>query len=227
MKRPKSLLGNKDEEIPFREIEPGILLADKPKGISSYDVIRVLQRKLNLKKVGHAGTLDPNATGLMILACGPATKRLGEFLKLPKTYEAEIVFGIETDTGDIVGNIVREKKDFTLEETALREAVAKIVGKNILPVPAYSAIKIAGKSLYKHTLAGTEIAKPEREMVVNEAEILSITKAGATVRFAVESGTYIRSLVEAIGKSVGIPATLANLRRTVIGKFSLEQIQEK
>lgn len=217
-------MGNRDVTIPYREIEPGILLVDKPQGISSYDVIRVLRKRLDIKKMGHAGTLDPNATGLMILAHGTATKRLTEFLKLPKTYEAEILFGTETDTGDTTGKIVREEKDFMLGEILLKNAIEKIKGTHLLPVPAYSAMKVAGKSLYKRALTDTLPTIPKREMIVRNAQILSITSPKMCVLFDVESGTYIRSLAEEIGRQISLPTTLSNLRRTKIGKYNIEMI---
>lgn len=204
----------------------GILLIDKPKGITSFDVIRALRKKTGIRKMGHAGTLDPNATGLMIIAMEGATKTLTQFLKLPKTYEAEILFGVRTDTGDVEGRVV-EEKTVEVSEQAVREALVGMVGTLDLPVPAYSAIKQGGVPLYKKARRGEVVNTPLKAMEVRNVEFLGMNGLSrALVRFDVGSGTYIRSLVEEMGKRLGVPATLANLRRTVIGDFKIEDAKE-
>src|SRR3989344_3968101 len=119
-----------------------ILLVDKPQGITSFDCIRILRRKLGVRKMGHAGTLDPMATGLMIIGVGEGTKKLQDFLKLDKTYEAEILLGVSTDTGDITGKILKKvgMMNYELREEGIKEILRGMVGKLQLPVPAYSAI---------------------------------------------------------------------------------------
>jgi tRNA pseudouridine55 synthase len=204
---------------------PEILLIDKTKGITSYDVIRALKRRLGRVKIGHAGTLDPNATGLMVIGIGTGTKLLSDYLKLPKTYEAEVLFGIRTDSGDITGKILEEKDASLLTEGMLASAVKKIEGRNSFPVPKFSAIKQGGKALYTLARAGEEFTPPEKVMEVRSAEIRSFKihdgKARAEITFDVGSGTYIRTLAEEIGKLVHLPATLTELRRTRIGDFTL------
>lgn len=212
---------------------PSILLVDKPKGITSFDVIRELRRKLGAERgspawrMGHAGTLDPNATGLMIVGIGPGTKELATYLKLPKTYEAEVLFGVRTDTGDVDGKIVEEADAGTMDDAALRSAVRSVEGTHRFAVPRYSAVKIKGKPLYAYARKGrTDVEAPQKEMRVDRAEITGIVRekerVRASIRFDVGSGTYIRTLAEVIGKELGLPATLKELRRTRIGDFSID-----
>lgn len=217
-----------------------ILLIDKPTGITSFDVIRRLRRKLGIKKMGHAGTLDPMATGLMIIGMGDGTKKLTEYVKLDKEYVAEILIGIKTASGDITGDVI-EKKDVpeeavgTFSVEKISDAMASMVGVLTLPVSAYSAIKKDGVPFYKKAFAAErkgetvpEAELPIREMKVYEAELLDFDIENKVIkaRFKVGSGTYIRSLAEELGRRLGYPATLKNLRRTVIGQFKIEDAEE-
>jgi tRNA pseudouridine55 synthase len=216
-----------------------ILLIDKPAGITSFDVIRKLRQKTGIRKFGHAGTLDPLATGLMIIGVEKGTKRLEEFLKLDKEYIAEVRIGEERSTDDLEGEIVVEQETGDISTEAIAFAVAKLVGTVTLPVSAYSAIKKDGKPLYKKAreavLKGEVFTDvPMRQMVVHEAELLShapVVLEGkkrhvATVRFHVASGTYIRSLGKELGRLLGYPATLQSLRRTKIGQFTVEEAEQ-
>lgn len=210
---------------------PDILLIDKPAGITSFDVIRQLRKRLNIKKMGHAGTLDPAATGLLIIGVGPGTKQLNDFLKLDKEYLAEVLLGVRTASGDLDGPILEEVEVPSLEERVVEAAVSTLVGKLTLPVSAYSAIKQGGVPLYKKAHQAEREGKvievlPRRLMHIHEAAYLGMRqeqgKLIITVRFTVGSGTYIRSLAEEIGRRLGVPATLKTLRRTKIGIFDVE-----
>jgi tRNA pseudouridine55 synthase len=219
-----------------------ILLIDKPKGITSFDCIRILRRTLGVKKLGHAGTLDPMATGLMIIGVGNGTKKLQDFLKLDKTYEAEILLGVSTDTGDVTGKILKELGSMNYElwkgkEAEIKKVLDGMVGKLQLPVPAYSAVKRGGEPLYKKARRGEKVESPIKIMEVADCELLAVchpSEGGdpendrviVKVRFDVGSGTYIRSLAEEFGKRLGVPATLANLRRTRIGEFRVEDTEK-
>jgi tRNA pseudouridine55 synthase len=214
---------------------PEILLVDKPKGITSFDVIRRLRRELGIKKMGHAGTLDPLATGLMIIGVQGGTKKLTEHIKLPKEYIAEVLIGERRSTGDMEGVVLEEKVVSNLEEPSVRKALSEMLGILTLPVSAYSAIKKDGVPMYKRARkaeAKGEMVEdvPVRDMEVKEAELNSLVCEGgrcvATIRFAVGSGTYIRSLAEELGKRLGYPATLQNLRRTKIGNFKIEDARK-
>lgn len=210
--------------------DPEILLIDKPKGITSFDVIRRLRRELGIKKMGHGGTLDPLATGLMIIGIEKGTKKLTDFLKLRKEYVAEVRVGERRSTGDLEGVILEEKDVTHLDEGAVRQMLSEMLGTLTLPVSAYSAIKKDGVPMYKKARKAEKTGEvvediPLREMKVLEAELLK-TECGEnrcvlTVRFYVGSGTYVRSLAEELGKRLGYPATLQNLRRTKIGDFTI------
>lgn len=207
-------------------MESDILLVDKPVGITSFDVIRRLRRELGIKKIGHAGTLDPLASGLMIVGVGEGTKKLTEYIKLPKEYVAEVRIGERRTTGDLEGDIVEKKTVENLDREMVASALLSMVGTLSLRVPAYAAVKQGGEALYKKARKGEMVEVPVRDMVVTETELLDFSCADvqcvAAVRFAVASGVYIRSLGEELGQRLGYPATLQALRRTRIGDFSIE-----
>jgi tRNA pseudouridine55 synthase len=207
-----------------------ILLIDKPCGITSFDVIRRLRKVIHIKKMGHAGTLDPLASGLMIIGVGKGTKQLASLIKLDKEYIAEIRVGEKRTTGDLEGEITEECVVTALDEVRVQEVLATLLGTQYLPVSAYSAIKRDGVPLYKKARAAEKRGEtleelPMRTMQVHAVELLNSTcgenRCVVTVRFLVGSGTYIRSLAEAFGKRLGYPATLQNLRRTKVGAFDI------
>ncbi|MEI6238418.1 MAG: tRNA pseudouridine(55) synthase TruB [bacterium] len=211
------------------EIEPGIILVDKPSGISSFDVIRILRKtvgkELGIWKMGHAGTLDPRASGLMIIALGSATKKLSEYLKLPKEYKAEILFGVKTDTGDLDGKVIEQMGEGEMPKLSVEDvttALSELIGEPELAVPVYSAIKRAGKPLYEYARAGQTVDKVVKKMGVSCAELVDFVFPKIKVKFAVASGTYIRSLAEELGRKLKVPATLAGLRRTSIAGWKVE-----
>lgn len=219
---------------------PEILLIDKPKGITSFDVIRRLRRRYSDKnsgikapKIGHAGTLDPNATGLMIMGVGAGTKKLADLIKLNKEYIAEILIGESRTTSDAEGEIVEEREvveELEILRSKISTILTNILGEITLPVSAYSAIKVDGVAMYKKARlaekkGGVVEDVPERLMKVDEAELLSVKvdagRATVEVRFKVGSGTYIRSLAVELGRRLGYPAVLQNLRRTKVGDFDI------
>jgi tRNA pseudouridine55 synthase len=213
-----------------------ILLVDKPKGITSFDVIRILRKKLNIRKMGHAGTLDPLASGLMIIGINDGTKKMTEFLKLPKTYVANILLGKRSETGDMEGKIIEEKPTENITDEMIGEVVENFSGKHLLAVPMYSAIKVGGRPLYAiarkieagKILTGRETAAvpPIKEMEVFSAKLLEIQRTDNNLTIKVEmrvsSGSYIRTLAEELGNRLGVPAMLTGLRRTEIGAFSVK-----
>ena len=209
---------------------PELLLIDKPSGITSMDVIRVLRKKFDIRKMGHAGTLDPLATGLMLVGVGPGTKKLTDLIKLDKEYIAEVRIGESRTTGDLEGDVIESKDASELTEEGVKIELDSLLGVQRLPVSAYSAIKKDGVPMYKRARQAekegeviTEV--PVRDMEVKEVELIDFIsgdRAVATVRFFVGSGTYIRSLGEELGKRLGYPATLQNLRRTKVGVYKIE-----
>ena len=211
----RSMMTTNDKNI------SNILLVDKPKGISSYQVIRILQKKLGIKKMGHAGTLDPLATGLMLIGINEGTKKLTALLGLSKEYEAEILMGIKTDTADVDGKIIEEKQIPELSDEQIQATLLSMVGTLELAVPIYSAIKRQGKPLYEYARAGQEVSIPIKPMKVLSAEYIKKENNSIFVNFNVGSGTYIRSLAEEFAKRLETIATIKNLRRISIGEYSV------
>jgi tRNA pseudouridine55 synthase len=205
-------------------IEPDILLVHKPKGITSFDVIRKLRRVLTIRKIGHAGTLDPLAHGLMIVGIQSGTKKMQQYLKLPKTYTAEVLCGMSTATGDLEGETIEEKSIVTVDfkEKHIQEALDSMVGEHQLQAPLYSALKVEGKPLYWYARNNqTPPFIPVKEMNVTSIMLLDNYVSGKyyviKIRIEVSSGTYIRTLGEELGKRLGYPATLKGLYRVKIG----------
>lgn len=207
-----------------------ILLINKPKGISSFDVIRILRKKTGIKKIGHSGTLDPAASGLLIIGIGNATKRLKEFELLPKTYIMDVLFGLKTETGDLEGKILAKRKVYKIETKTIKNVLKKLEGKIKLQVPLYSAIKINGKPLYKYARQQIKISPPFKEMEIFYLKLLGAYKDGgyyiARIEMKCSKGTYARAVAEKIGELLGIPATLKDLVRIKIGKYSLSEAED-
>lgn len=210
------------------EVKDRVILVDKPAGITSFAVVREVRKKLGVKKVGHAGTLDPMATGLLIVGVGKGTKKLQQFLKQDKQYEVTILLGVQTETGDIDGKILKEVVVSTIDEEKVKKSIEEIVGVLELPVPLFSAIKKDGKRLYKHAYRGNpeNIIPPMRKMKVYGSTYQGITrtehKVYVHVLFSVASGVYIRSLVEEFGRRICLPATVDKLRRISVGELSIK-----
>ncbi len=201
------------------------LLINKPKGITSHDVIYFVRKVTAEKKVGHAGTLDPNATGLLIVGVGRnSTKKLGRIAKdTKKTYEVEIFLGEERDTDDSEGQIISKKNDFPVPNTTLlKKTLISFKGKQKQIPPAYSALKIKGKKAYELARKGKKVALKERDVIIQSIELLQYKYPVLTIRTTVSSGTYIRALARDIGKQLSCGAYLRNLKRIRIGNFNLE-----
>jgi tRNA pseudouridine55 synthase len=209
---------------------PEVLLIDKPAGMTSFDVIRQLRKQTGIKKFGHAGTLDPMATGLMILGVDRGTKKLADYIKLDKVYEATILLGESYSTGDITGELVASVERVEIDEQTLKQEVMRLVGTHRLPVSAYSAIKKDGVPMYKRARAAAKVGEFIHDVPYRDMSVHDVLWRGAEeykgkvlvhVTFHVASGVYIRSLAEELGRRVGFPATLAALRRTKVGSFSV------
>ncbi len=201
----------------------GIILINKEKNLTSRDVVNKVSKKLNIKKVGHAGTLDPIATGLLVIGVGKGTKIM-ELLTLDtKEYIATAKLGIKTDTLDITGTILEENYNFNLDQEELETTLKKIKKKYFQEVPSFSAVKINGKKLYQYARENKEIELPKREVEIFEIELLDYKKNQEfTFKVKVSKGCYIRSLIRDIGNSLNINMTMQDLIRTKSGKFKLE-----
>lgn len=201
----------------------GILLVNKEKNFTSRDIVNNISKNLKIKKVGHAGTLDPLATGLMVIGIGKATKILDLLTLDKKEYIATVKMGISTDTLDITGNIVNKQDDFTITELKLRETLNTFLGTYNQIVPKYSAVKINGKRLYDYARNNIEIELPKRLVNIYSIELINIdfSKNEFTFKTLVSKGTYIRSLINDIGIKLNILCTMKDLIRTKCGKFDL------
>ena len=208
-----------------------ILLIDKPAGISSFGVVAKVRRRLSEEvghkvKVGHTGTLDPFATGLLILLTGKATKRSNEFLKLDKWYEATIRLGAESTTGDVEGEISETTGVSEVHIDAVKAALEKFTGKIEQKVPQYSAVKINGRRAYDLARKGVEVEMPTRKVEVYALELVSYKWPDLKIRCHVSSGTYIRALGKDIGKELGVGGYLTELRRTRVGEYKVEDAKK-
>ena len=201
----------------------GLLIIDKPKGCTSRDVVNEIETIYQTKKVGHAGTLDPIATGVLVVALGKGLKILEFLNEDTKEYIATVKMGFQTDTLDITGNIVKEKRDYYLDLNKLSEVIKSFKGKYLQEVPLYSSVKVNGKRLYKYARENIEVELPKREVEIFEIELLDSNHDEFTFRAVVSKGTYIRSLIRDIGEKIEIFCTMKELRRTKQGYFSIEE----
>lgn len=203
----------------------GFILIDKPCGISSFDVIRSLRRHLGVRRIGHAGTLDPFASGLLVCAAGKYTRLLQFIENQSKTYETRMILGTKTNTGDPEGVVVQQV-DFHLDETKLTQLKSAVLMLNKQQVPAYSAIKIDGKRAYQYARENAELEMPIRDICVYDFEIISIDEStpsqfSLSYRVQVSKGTYIRALSEQIAELLGTVGYTVELRRIAIGRASV------
>lgn len=204
-----------------------IILADKPAGISSFGVVARVRRQLSGRagrkiKVGHTGTLDPFATGLMILLSGTFTRRAGEFSKLDKVYEATIRLGATSSTGDPEGEITEQLVQDIPSEQQVRQTIKTFLGKITQTPPVFSAIKINGQRAYKLARAGQAVEMPSREVEIYSIELLSYEYPHIKIRAHVSSGTYIRTLAQDIGDLLGTGAYVTELRRVKVGQYDIK-----
>ena len=201
----------------------GLLLLDKPAGISSHDAVLAARRALGEKRIGHAGTLDPFATGLLVLLTGRATRLLPYIPGEPKVYEATIAFGQETDTEDLLGTVVREAPVPT--EASVRAALPALTGTVQQVPPAYSAKRIDGQRAYEAARAGVVLDLKPVSIVVHSWEVLAWRDGSCDVRVVCGGGTYVRSLARDLARLAGSAAHLSALRRVAAGAFSVADAQ--
>ena len=199
----------------------GVLLIDKPSGMTSHDVVDAVRRSLGTRKVGHAGTLDPMATGLLVVGVGRATRLLRVLGDLPKTYEGTMRLGVETDTLDAEGEVLRTAPVHVAREEVLA-AMRALEGASLQRPPAYSAVKVGGRKLYEAARAGEAIEAPARPIRVDAFDLTGIDADEVGFRVVCSGGTYVRVLAADVGTSLGCGAHLTRLRRTAIGPHAVE-----
>ena len=204
-------------------LEAGLLLVNKPRGMTSHDVVQVVRRTLGIRRIGHTGTLDPMAEGLLILLVGPATKHQQAFQAHEKAYEATLRLGTQTDTGDAMGRPIRTAPVPALERHRVAELLASFKGQSCQTPPAYSAVKVRGRPAYWWTRQHQPVALSERMVHLSDVSLIDCDHD--TIRFRVQcsAGTYVRTLGEAIAARLGTTGHLIGLVRTRIGNWSLEE----
>lgn len=201
----------------------GILLVDKPAGMTSHDVVDRIRKAAKMRRVGHTGTLDPAATGLLILCLGNAT-RLSEFLTgLDKVYEGTMRFGVVTDSYDFDGKVIEERPVPPLTVEQIQRAFDAFKGEILQLPPMVSAVKVGGERLYKLARKGETVEREPRKVTVKEFALLSYAEPDAAFRVRCTRGTYARTLCYDVGEKLGCGGTLASLRRTAVGKHTIER----
>jgi tRNA pseudouridine55 synthase len=203
-------------------VPSGLLLVDKPHGITSHDAVSRVRRSLGIRKVGHSGTLDPLATGLLVMGVGRGTRLLRFLSEFPKLYEGTGVLGVETTTLDAEGDVVREAP-VAVTEPELRAAVASFVGDIEQAPPAYSAVKVGGERSYKAARRGEAVDSPSRRVHVYAFNVRRFDPPRFDFRVRCSGGTYVRSLVADVGHALECGAHVTALRRTAVGPFGVEE----
>jgi tRNA pseudouridine55 synthase len=203
----------------------GILPVHKTRGWTSHDVVAKVRKILGVKRIGHTGTLDPEASGVLPLCIGRATRMVEYLQELPKEYEVVMKFGLSTDTEDMTGNIVEKAAGLRLDEQEIRRAAQQFVGEIEQVPPMYSAVKVGGKKLYELARSGQSVERLPRKVVIYQLDILHVHTADdypeMTMRVRCSKGTYIRTLCVDIGKALNVPAVMKQLTRTAAGNIRL------
>ena len=202
--------------------KPGLLVIDKPTGPTSHDIVNIVRRGTQIRKVGHTGTLDPYASGVLLILLGAVTRLAEYLLEVDKEYLATIRFGTATSTFDAAGRVTATRP-FTFREESLEAKLATFVGERLQVPPVYSAIKIGGRKAYDMARAGEEIEMAPRKVHIYELALLRWESPNAVVRVRCSRGTYIRSIAHDIGEAMGSHAHLVSLRRIRLGPFSVER----
>ena len=205
----------------FRFAEGETLLVRKPAGWTSFDVVHRIRKITGVKKVGHAGTLDPLATGLLIVCTGKKTKSISEFVGLDKEYEAEMTLGGRTESFDRGTPVVETRSTVDISEDRVRAVLAEFTGPRLQVPPMWSAVSVGGKRLYRYAREGVEVDRAPREIVVHAMEPIMVSVPLVRFRVTCSKGTYVRSLVSEMGERLGCGAFLSALERTRIGPFLL------
>jgi len=198
------------------------LVVNKPSGITSHDVVNFIRRRFNIKRVGHAGTLDPMATGVLVVLLGKATKLSNTFTGDDKEYVAKIFFGKKTDTQDSQGRVIEEKNIGSIDIEDVKKALDNFKGEIEQVPPMVSAIKHKGKRLYQLARAGKTVNREPRRITISSIEMLDFRFPELTFKVRCSKGTYVRTLCEDIGKVLGVPSHMSGLIRSASGDFLLE-----
>jgi tRNA pseudouridine55 synthase len=200
----------------------GIMLVNKPSGITSHDVVTFVRRKLNMSRVGHAGTLDPLATGVLVILLGKSTQLFDKFVAFDKTYRATLRLGIKTTTADIMGQVVQERPSTGIDEAKIKNVFLQFTGEIEQKPPMVSAVKHKGERLYKIARQGKEVERTARKVRVDELKVLQCRFPDVEFLMSCSKGTYVRQLAEDVGEVLGCGACISQIERTKVGPFEIK-----
>ncbi len=201
----------------------GIVILDKPSGMTSHDVVARVRRIFKMKRVGHSGTLDPLATGVLVILLGKSTKLFEKFETFDKAYKATMIFGKKTSTADIQGKVIEELAFEHLTKTQIEDTLKKFVGQIEQIPPMVSAVKINGQRLYELARKGIEVVRQPRKITIDKLELLDFNMPHVKFYLECSKGTYVRKLAEDIAESLGTVACISQIQRTKVGPFSIDQ----
>ena len=201
----------------------GIIVVNKPAGITSHDVVNFIRRKLQMRRVGHAGTLDPMATGVLVLLLGKSTKLFDRFVAFDKSYRATLRLGTKTSTADIMGQVLQEKPFGHMSRLQVEGALAQFTGEIEQMPPMVSAVKHKGERLYKLAWQGKEVERTARKVRIYELKLLRFELPDVEFLMSCSKGTYVRQLAEDVGEVLGCGACISQIERTKVGLFDISQ----
>ncbi len=201
----------------------GIIVVDKPSGMTSHDVVACVRRRLNMKRVGHAGTLDPLATGVLIILVGPATRLFDKFVSFDKAYQATMKLGLKTHSADIQGKTLEEKSFEGIDQQDVEKAFVQFTGEIEQVPPMVSAVKHKGERLYKLARRGLVVEREARKVRVDQLTVLDFSLPFVKFFLDCSKGTYVRQIAEDVGAVLGCGACITEIRRTKVGPFTIKE----
>lgn len=211
-----------NETFCFHFHEGEILNVNKPTGITSFRVVQMIRKWASCRKVGHAGTLDPLATGVLLVCTGKATKQVSRLMQMEKTYRAVVRLGVQTDTDDTEGAVLEERPVKAFTKRDISKALKRFEGEIMQIPPRYAAIKKNGKPLYRWAREGVEVERDPRPVRIRRIELIEWKKPDITMKVHCSSGTYIRALARDVGEILGTGGMLLELCRTAVGPYHIE-----
>ncbi|MFH1360081.1 MAG: tRNA pseudouridine(55) synthase TruB [Candidatus Omnitrophota bacterium] len=204
-------------------MKEGFLIIDKPSGITSHDVVNFMRRKFRMRRIGHAGTLDPLATGVLVILLGKATKLFNEFSAFDKAYEATLRLGLKTTTADINGQTIKESDCTQIIQEEVQKAFERLTGTIQQIPPMVSAVKFKGKRLYQLARSGIEIAREPRTVTIKELRLVDFNLPDVRLFVRCSKGTYIRTIAEDVGEALGCGGCISQIKRTQVGSFLIDE----
>lgn len=201
----------------------GIIVVDKPSGMTSHDVVAIIRRKIRQKRVGHAGTLDPLATGVLVILVGKSTCLFNKFVGFDKAYGATMKLGVKTHSADIQGDVLLERPFHAVTREMVLKSFAKFTGLIDQVPPMVSAVKHKGQRLYKLARQGVSVERPSRQVRVDKLDLLEFAPPLVKLHLACSKGTYVRQVAEDVGEDLGCGACITEIRRTQVGPFSINE----